>query len=245
MILPKDIIQASLSLHEFLYPLAQGYDSIIVKSDLELGGTDQKFNLLVGRALQKEYGQDPQSIITAPLLEGTDGVEKMSKSNDNYISLTDSPDQMYGKILSIPDTMITKYYEFCTNISKKDLEIVDADLVSGNVNPRDTKRALARDVVSIYHNEVLAIQAQENFDNLFISKKVPDDIPNVSLSAGTKLIEIMVSNKMVTSNGEAKRMVKQGAVKIDDEKISDPFITIEPGNESILKVGKRRFLKIK
>ena len=234
-----------ISLHEFLYPLAQGYDSIIVKSDLELGGTDQKFNLLVGRALQKEYGQDPQSIITAPLLEGTDGVEKMSKSNDNYISLTDSPDQMYGKILSIPDTMITKYYEFCTNISKKDLEIVDADLVSGNVNPRDTKRALARDIVSIYHNEVLAIQAQENFDNLFISKKVPDDIPNVSLSAGTKLIEIMVSNKMVTSNGEAKRMVKQGAVKIDDEKISDPFITIEPGNESILKVGKRRFLKIK
>ena len=234
-----------ISLHEFLYPLAQGYDSIIVKSDLELGGTDQKFNLLVGRALQKEYGQDPQSIITAPLLEGTDGVEKMSKSNDNYISLTDNPDQMYGKILSIPDTMITKYYEFCTNISKKDLEIVDADLVSGNVNPRDTKRALARDIVSIYHNEVLAIQAQENFDNLFISKKVPDDIPNVSLSAGTKLIEIMVSNKMVTSNGEAKRMVKQGAVKIDDEKISDPFITIEPGNESILKVGKRRFLKIK
>ena len=128
---------------------------------------------------------------------------------------------------------------------KKDLETVDADLVSGNVNPRDTKRALARDIVSIYHNEVLAIQAQENFDNLFISKKVPDDIPNVSLSAGTKLIEIMVSNKMVTSNGEAKRMIKQGAVKIDDEKISDPFITIEPGNESILKVGKRRFLKIK
>ena len=234
-----------ISLHEFLYPLAQGYDSIIVKSDLELGGTDQKFNLLVGRALQKEYGQDPQSIITAPLLEGTDGVEKMSKSNDNYVSLTDNPDQMYGKILSIPDTMITKYYEFCTNISKKDLEIVDADLVSGNVNPRDIKRALARDIVSIYHNEVLAIQAQENFDNLFISKKVPEDIPNVSLSAGTKLIEIMVSNKMVTSNGEAKRMVKQGAVKIDDEKISDPFIIIEPGNESILKVGKRRFLKIK
>ena len=234
-----------ISLHEFLYPLAQGYDSIIVKSDLELGGTDQKFNLLVGRALQKEYGQDPQSIITAPLLEGTDGVEKMSKSNDNYISLTENPDQMYGKILSIPDTMITKYYEFCTNISKKDLETVDADLVSGNVNPRDTKRALARDIVSIYHNEVLAFQAQENFDKLFVRKKVPDDIPEVSLSTETKLIEIMVSNKMVTSNGEAKRMIKQGAVKIDDEKISDPFIMIEAGHESILKVGKRRFLKIK
>ena len=234
-----------ISLHEFLYPLAQGYDSIIVKSDLELGGTDQKFNLLVGRALQKEYGQDPQSIITAPLLEGTDGIEKMSKSNDNYISLTDNPDQMYGKVLSIPDTLITKYYEFCTNISKKDLELVNVDLESGNVNPRDTKRALARDIVSIYHNENYAVKAQENFDKLFISKKVPDDVPEVSLSAETKLIEIMVSNKMVASNGEAKRMIKQGAVKIDDEKISDPFIMIEPGNESILKVGKRRFLKIK
>ena len=234
-----------ISLHEFLYPLAQGYDSVVIKADLELGGTDQKFNLLVGRALQKEYGQSPQSVITAPLLEGTDGVEKMSKSNDNYIALTDSADQMYGKVLSIPDTMIAKYYEFCTNITKEDLNKIDSDLSSGAVNPRDTKRALARDVVSIYHDQDAAQQAEQNFDQLFIKKKVPDDIPEATLDGPSKLIDVMVSNNMVSSNGEAKRMVKQGAVKINDEKIDDPFISIEPGNDDILKVGKRRFLKIK
>lgn len=234
-----------ISLHEFLYPLAQGYDSVVIKSDLELGGTDQKFNLLVGRALQKEYGQSPQSIITAPLLEGTDGVEKMSKSNDNFIALTDSADQMYGKVLSIPDTMIGKYFEFCTNISKEDLKQVNSDLESGGVNPRDTKRTLARDIVSIYHDDSSALQAEQNFDKLFIRKKVPDDIPEVSLDGPCKLIEVMVSNGMVSSNGDAKRMVKQGAVKINDEKIEDAFISVEPGSGHILKVGKRRFLKIK
>ena len=234
-----------ISLHEFMYPLAQGYDSVIVKSDIELGGTDQKFNLLVGRALQKEYGQSPQSVITAPLLEGTDGVEKMSKSNDNYVALTDSADDMYGKILSIPDTMISKYYEFCTNIIKEDLEKITRELDSGSVNPRDTKRALARDVVSIYYDEDTSLKAEQNFDQLFISKQIPDDIPECSLSEPTRLIDIMVSNKLVSSNGEAKRMIKQGAVKINDEKMDDGFMLIDPGSENILKVGKRRFLKIK
>ena len=234
-----------ISLHEFLYPLAQGYDSVVIKSDLELGGTDQKFNLLVGRALQKEYGQSPQSIITAPLLEGTDGTEKMSKSNDNYIALRDTADQMYGKVLSIPDTMIGKYFEFCTNISQENLQKVYKDLESGGVNPRDSKRELARDIVSIYHDDGAALQAEENFDKLFISKKVPDDISEIILDKPCKLIDIMVSNSMVSSNGDAKRMVKQGAVKINDEKIEDPFISIDPGGDNILKVGKRRFLKIK
>tara|TARA_Y100001934_G_C12377859_1_gene790317 strand:+ start:1430 stop:2635 length:1206 start_codon:yes stop_codon:yes gene_type:complete len=234
-----------ISLHEFMYPLAQGYDSVIVKSDIELGGTDQKFNLLVGRALQKEYGQSPQSVITAPLLEGTDGVEKMSKSNDNYVALTDSADDMYGKILSIPDTMISKYYEFCTNIIKEDLEKITRELDSGSVNPRDTKRALARDVVSIYYDEDTSLKAEQNFDQLFISKQIPDDIPECSLSEPTRLIDIMVSNKLVSSNGEAKRMIKQGAVKLNDEKMDDGFMLIDPGSENILKVGKRRFLKIK
>ena len=234
-----------ISLHEFMYPLAQGYDSVIVKSDIELGGTDQKFNLLVGRALQKEYGQSPQSVITAPLLEGTDGVEKMSKSNDNYVALTDSADDMYGKILSIPDTMISKYYEFCTNITKEDLEKIARELDSGSVNPRDTKRALARDVVSIYYDEDTSLKAEQNFDQLFISKQIPDDIPECSLSEPTRLIDIMVSNKLVSSNGEAKRMIKQGAVKLNDEKMDDGFMLIDPGSENILKVGKRRFLKIK
>ncbi len=234
-----------ISLHEFMYPLAQGYDSVIVKSDIELGGTDQKFNLLVGRALQKEYGQSPQSVITAPLLEGTDGVEKMSKSNDNYVALTDSADDMYGKILSIPDTMISKYYEFCTNITKEDLDKITRELDSGSVNPRDTKRALARDVVSIYYDEDTSLNAEQNFDQLFISKQIPDDIPECSLSESMRLIDIMVSNKLVSSNGEAKRMIKQGAVKLNDEKMDDGFMLIDPGSENILKVGKRRFLKIK
>ena len=234
-----------ISLHEFMYPLAQGYDSVIVKSDIELGGTDQKFNLLVGRALQKEYGQSPQSVITAPLLEGTDGVEKMSKSNDNYVALTDSADDMYGKILSIPDTMISKYYEFCTNITKEDLDKITRELDSGSVNPRDTKRALARDVVSIYYDEDTSLNAEQNFDQLFISKQIPDDIPECSLSESMRLIDIMVSNKLVSSNGEAKRMIKQGAVKLNDDKMDDGFMLIDPGSENILKVGKRRFLKIK
>ena len=234
-----------ISLHEFLYPLAQGYDSVVIRADIELGGTDQKFNLLVGRALQKEYEQSPQSVITAPLIEGTDGIEKMSKSNDNYIALTDPADQMYGKVLSIPDTMISKYFEFCTNTTKADLEKIATDLTSGNVNPRDTKRSLARCIVSIYYDQDTAKQAEQNFDQLFISKQAPDDIPEISLDAPSKLIDIMVSNSMASSNSEAKRMINQGAVKINDEKVNDPFILIESGSDDILKVGKRRFLKIK
>ena len=233
-----------ISLHEFLYPLAQGYDSVVIKSDIELGGTDQKFNLLVGRALQKEYNQSPQSIITAPLLEGTDGVEKMSKSNDNYIALTDSSEQMYGKVLSIPDDLIIKYFEFCTNSTNQELSDYKNQLDSGTVNPRDLKRKLARDIVSIYYDEDKANNAEQQFDQLFIKKGVPDDIPEFTLSESMRLIDIMVSNNMVSSNGEGKRMVQQGAVKIDDIKVDDAFISLEPGEGKIIKVGKRRFLKI-
>ena len=233
-----------ISLHEFLYPLAQGYDSVVIKSDIELGGTDQKFNLLVGRALQKEYNQSPQSIITAPLLEGTDGVEKMSKSNDNYIALTDSSEQMYGKVLSIPDDLIVKYFEFCTNSTNQELSDYKNQLDSGTVNPRDLKRKLARDIVSIYYDEDKANNAEQQFDQLFIKKGVPDDIPEFTLSESMRLIDIMVSNNMVSSNGEGKRMVQQGAVKIDDMKVDDAFILVDPGEEKIIKVGKRRFLKI-
>tara|TARA_Y100000588_G_scaffold381595_1_gene467534 strand:+ start:155 stop:1360 length:1206 start_codon:yes stop_codon:yes gene_type:complete len=233
-----------ISLHEFLYPLAQGYDSVVIKSDIELGGTDQKFNLLVGRALQKEYNQKPQSIITAPLLEGTDGVEKMSKSNDNYIALTDSADDMYGKVLSIPDTMILKYFEFCTDITDKELSDYKDQLETGKMNPRDSKRKLARDIVSIYHSSDIANDAEQNFDKLFIKKDIPDDIPECKLEKPTKLIDVMVSNNMVSSNGEARRMIKQGAVKLNNEKVEDGFVHIEPGSNTTLKVGKRRFLKI-
>tara|TARA_Y100001936_G_scaffold46250_1_gene45102 strand:+ start:9028 stop:10230 length:1203 start_codon:yes stop_codon:yes gene_type:complete len=231
-----------ISLHEFLYPLAQGFDSVHMKADVEIGGTDQKFNLLVGRSLQKESGLEPQVIITTPLIEGTDGVEKMSKSYDNYIGFTDSPSDMHGKTLSIPDELIIKYFEYCTRVS--DLNKIKASLKNGQGHPRDLKRRLARELVTIYYDSESALKAEKDFDNLFIKKDVPDDMPQINIDSNQKLIEIMVSNTMVSSNGEAKRMIKQGAVKIDDKKVTDINIEISSNQNIILKVGKRKFLKI-
>ena len=231
-----------ISLHEFLYPLAQGYDSVHMQSDIELGGTDQKFNLLVGRALQKESNLEPQIIITTPLIEGTDGVEKMSKSYDNYIGFSDSASDIYGKTLSIPDELIVKYFEYCTRVN--DLTQIKDSLKDGTGNPRDLKRRLARELVSIYHNSDASLKAEQDFDNLFIKKDVPDKIPEIKIDSDKKLIEIMVSNNMVASNGEAKRMIKQGAVKINEDKVSDINVEISPDSNIILKVGKRKFLKI-
>ena len=233
-----------ISLHEFLYPLAQGYDSVHLKADVELGGTDQKFNLLVGRDLQKESGQIPQVVITTMLLEGTDGIEKMSKSYDNYIGLTDSPSDMYGRTLSIPDTLIGKYFEYATNISVESLDDIKKDLSAGKSNPRDLKRQLAREIVQIYHDKDAAQKAESDFDALFIKKDIPDDIPEYALSSTETLVSIMVGNELVSSNGDAKRMIKQGAVKLDDEKISDMFFEVSPDSEKVLKVGKRKFLRI-
>ena len=230
-----------ISLHEFLYPLAQGYDSVHMKADVELGGTDQKFNLLVGRALQKEFGLDTQIIITTPLIEGTDGIEKMSKSYNNYIAFTDSPSEIYGKTLSIPDELITKYFKFCTSINSNK---INHDLANNLVKPRDMKRFLARELVTIYHNSDLATKAETEFDSLFIKKDNPDTMTEIKIDLKMKLIDIMVLNNMVSSNTEAKRMIKQGAVKIDNQKIIDIQTEISPNNNVIVKVGKRKFLKI-
>ena len=233
-----------ISVHEFLYPLAQGYDSVHLKSDVELGGTDQKFNLLVGRDLQKEAGQNPQVIITTPILEGTDGVEKMSKSYDNYIGLTDSPSKIYGRTLSIPDSLIGRYFEFATEISNDKLTAIENDLENGISNPRDLKRELARELVSLYHDKDAALTAEKEFDALFIQKDEPDDMPEYKLAESEKLIGIMVKNGMVASNGEGKRMISQGGVRLDKEKVDDIHSTIEPGKNVVLKVGKRKFLRI-
>ena len=233
-----------ISLHEFLYPLAQGYDSVHLKADVELGGTDQKFNLLVGRDLQKESGLVPQVVITTMLLEGTDGVEKMSKSYDNYIGLTDSPSDMYGKTLSIPDVLIAKYFEFATSISDPLLDEIKCDLKEGKSNPRDLKRKLAREIVQMYYNDDEVQKAESDFDALFIKKDIPDDIPEYKLSSLETLVSIMVGNYLVASNGEAKRMIKQGAVKLDDEKVSNMYLEVSPDSEKVLKVGKRKFLRI-
>ena len=233
-----------ISVHEFLYPLAQGYDSVHLKSDVELGGTDQKFNLLVGRDLQKEAGQSPQVIITTPILEGTDGVEKMSKSYDNYIGLTDSPSEIYGRTLSIPDSLIGRYFEFATEIPNDKLTAIENDLENGVSNPRDLKRELARELVSLYHDNDAALTAEKEFDALFIQKDEPDDMPEYRLAESEKLIGIMVKNGMVASNGEGKRMISQGGVRLDKEKVDDIHSTIEPGKNVVLKVGKRKFLRI-
>ena len=233
-----------ISVHEFLYPLAQGYDSVHLGADVELGGTDQKFNLLVGRDLQKETGQDPQVIITTPILEGTDGVEKMSKSYDNYIGLTDSPSDQYGRTLSIPDELIGRYFEFATEVSNKELEDINNDLKKGISNPRDLKRRLAREIVSIYHDNHDAIAAEKEFDALFITKDEPKEMPVYKLSCSEKLVSVMVKNNMVSSNGEGRRLISQGAVKINQKKVDDIHIVLEQGNDMVIKVGKRKFLRI-
>ena len=233
-----------IAVHEFLYPLAQGYDSVHLSADVELGGTDQKFNLLVGRDLQKEAGQEPQVIITTPILEGTDGIEKMSKSYDNYIGLTDSPSDQYGRTLSIPDDLIGRYFEFATEVSNDELKNINNDLKQGKSNPRDLKRRLAREIVTMYHDKEAAETAEKEFDALFISKEEPDDMPEYKLSCPEKLVSVMVNNNLVSSNGEGRRMIFQGGVKINKKKIDDIHTTLQPGEEQVIKVGKRKFLRI-
>ena len=231
-----------IALHEFMYPLAQGYDSVVLKADVELGGTDQKFNLLVGRHLQKVSNQSPQIIITTPLLEGTDGVNKMSKSYDNYIGITENANDMYGKILSIPDDLLFPYYEHLTNLYKDDLNNIKKNL---NKNPRDLKRQLARLIVEIYHDKDEAVKAEESFDKLFIKKDIPDEMPECKITSIVKVIDLIIDNALVGSRGDAKRLIKQGAVSLDGNKITDiNFEVSKSNNPQILKAGKRKFLKI-
>ena len=234
-----------ISMHEFLYPLAQAMDSIEINADVELGGTDQKFNLLVGRDLQREYDQDPQIIITLPLLEGTDGVEKMSKSYDNYIAFDDSPEDMYGKLLSISDDMIKKYYKLAVFADKDKLASIDKKLSDSSINPRDIKRDLARDLVSRYYDDNKAKKAEDAFDQIFIKKDIPDNIPTLTIDTDSNIIDVLVSQNLVSSKGEAKRLIAQNAVKIDGEVCNNPAHILEKDSgELVIKVGKRRFLRV-
>ena len=234
-----------ISMHEFLYPLAQAMDSVEIKSDVELGGTDQKFNLLVGRDLQREYDQDPQSIITLPLLEGTDGVEKMSKSYDNYIALDDSPEDMYGKLMSINDSMITKYYELTVFADKEKVLSVKNQLKDSSINPRDIKRDLAKDLVERYYDADRALEAEQAFDQIFVKKSIPDNISVFKIESDTTILEVLLSENLIDSKAEGKRLIGQNAVKIDGEVCSEPGYVIGKGcGELVVKVGKRRFLKI-
>jgi len=234
-----------ISMHEFLYPLAQAMDSVEIKSDVELGGTDQKFNLLVGRDLQREYDQDPQSIITLPLLEGTDGVEKMSKSYDNYIALDDSPEDMYGKLMSINDSMIAKYYELTVFADKEKVLSVKNQLKDSSINPRDIKRDLAKDLVERYYDADRALEAEQAFDQIFVKKSIPDNISVFKIENDTTILEVLLSENLIDSKAEGKRLIVQNAVKIDGEVCSEPGYVIGKGcGELVVKVGKRRFLKI-
>ena len=236
--------EVPISIHEFLYPLAQAKDSVELKSDVELGGTDQKFNLLVGRDLQKHNGQEPQCIITTPLIEGTDGVEKMSKSYGNDIGLHDSPEEMYGKTLSISDGMIVKWLTLAADADSKTIEHANKQLKDPNVNPMEVKRLLARMIVSLFHNDELAEKAERHFNEVVVGKGVPDDIPVYSISKEDLIVNIIFNSGLLKSKGEARRMIKQGAVKLDDKRVDDVQATILPDREQILKVGKRRFLKV-
>lgn len=235
-----------ISLHEFLYPLAQAMDSVAIKSDVELGGTDQKFNLLVGRDIQREYNIEPQCILTMPLLVGTDGVEKMSKSYDNYIGINDSAKEIFGRALSIPDDLIYTYYELATDISSEKLSEVKNKLESGE-NPRDIKRDLAKTIVEMYHSAEAASASEEEFDRIFVNKGLPDEIPQKEFPSGNSIgiLNLIVEVGFAGSNGEARRLVQQGGVSIDNEKISDFKLEIELKNSFILKVGKRKFIEIK
>ena len=236
-----------ISMHEVLYPLAQAMDSVAIKSDVELGGTDQKFNLLVGRDIQREFGMTPQVILTMPLLVGTDGSEKMSKSLDNYIGINESAKEIYGKTLSIPDDLIYLYYVLTTDASNEELSLIQQELTDKSVNPRNIKRSLARKLVEMYHSVDSALEAETEFDNIFVNKGLPDEIEEFSVEASIKELEILdliVTVGFAPSKGEARRLVAQGGVTIDGEKISDIKEVIKLDKTKILKVGKRKFIKL-
>ncbi|NIA01925.1 MAG: tyrosine--tRNA ligase [Nitrospirae bacterium] len=233
-----------ISLSEFLYPIMQGYDSVVLKSDVELGGTEQTFNMLVGRDLQKHYGQPQQDVMTVPILEGLDGVEKMSKSYNNYIGLTETPKEMYGKTLSIPDEMITKYFELATNVSLDDIKKIKKALEEGE-NPKNLKMRLAREIVTLYHNENAATQAEKEFEQIFKNKGLPEDIEVKHLKEDKwNIIELIAETELSPSKSETRRMIQGGGVKVDGEKVRSHEEEIDISKERLVQVGKRKFIKV-
>ncbi len=236
----------AIAIHEFMYPLVQGWDSVALEADVELGGTDQKFNLLMGRELQKSEGQRPQTVMMTPLLEGLDGVQKMSKSLGNYIGITDSPADMFGKIMSISDELMWRYYEL---LSFKSIELIEGykiDIANGK-NPRDVKIYLAKELIARFHNDAAAESAHQEFINRFQKGAIPDDMPELDVK--TESGEIAIANLLkeaglVASTSEAYRMIKQGAAKIDGEKITDKSLTIASGTQAVYQVGKRKFARV-
>lgn len=236
-----------ISMHEFFYPLMQGYDSVALEADVELGGTDQTFNLLAGRTLQKAYGQIPQDIVTVPILEGLDGKIKMGKSENNYIGVAESPREMFGKTMSIPDELILKYFELATNVPMEEIVKVKQALRDGE-NPRNVKMSLAREIVTLYHDSSAALQAESEFIEMFQHGGKPDEIPAKIVSPGIyKIVDIMVNVGLTDSKSEARRLIIGGGVKMNDERVRDVemIISIETDKSVILQVGKRKFVELR
>ncbi|CUN97569.1 tyrosine--tRNA ligase [Clostridium disporicum] len=234
----------SISLHEFFYPLMQGFDSVEIKADIEMGGTDQRFNVLMGRMLQKEFGQEPQSIIIMPLLEGLDGENKMSKSLGNYIGIDESATIMFEKAMSIPDGLIIKYFELVTDIHPDIIERIRKDLEEDNVNPRDVKISLAKEIVELYHGKEEAKLAEDRFRKVFQKGEIPDDIKTVEVNSGDfNLADIVLGNKLVPSKKEFRRLVEQGGVKVNGESISN-IDEVSLASKFIIQIGKKKFIKV-
>ena len=238
--------RSPIGIHEFMYPLLQGYDSVALGADVELGGNDQRFNLLMGRELQQEYGQYPQALVIMPLLEGLDGIKKMSKSLGNYVGIFDPPQDMYGKLLSINDTIMIKYYELLSHVGNEELHALKEELQSGTRHPKKAKEDLAFELVERYWGRDAALHAKEEFDKVFKEKGVPDEIPVFGLDWKEENIwlpQILKASGLVPSTGEAIRLIKQGAVSVDEQKIEDPHMKIAKGSY-LIKVGKRKFVRI-
>ena len=237
----------SIAVHEFLYPLVQGYDSVALKVDVECGGTDQKFNLLVGRELQRDYGQEPQVVITVPILEGLDGVNKMSKSLDNYIAIDEAPDEMFGKIMSISDDLMWRWFDLLSFMPEEDITKLKQEMEDGK-NPRDIKFVLAEELVDRFHQEGDGKKCKEEFLNRFQKGNMPEEIESISVNLSEDqilLVNLLKNTNMIASISEGNRLIKQGGIKINSEKVIDPKLLISSGTENIYQVGKRKFLKIK
>lgn len=237
-----------ISLLEFIYPLAQGYDSVVINADVEIGATEQKFNLLMARDIQRHYDQDPQVIITLPILEGIDGVEKMSKSMGNYIGITEPPEEIFGKTMKIPDGLIYKYFELVGNVEPDDLKDIERRLQDSSVNPSHLKRELARGIVALYYDEDSASSAEQHFDQIHVHKDRPDDVKQVELEGGDDgiwLVKALTHTGMCVSSSQARRMISQGAVRVDGEKVADAEMRLVLREDVYaIKVGKRKFVDV-
>jgi tyrosyl-tRNA synthetase len=237
-----------ISIHEFMYPLIQGYDSVALEADVELGGTDQLFNLLMGRDLQRSWNQEPQVVITMPLLEGLDGFNKMSKSLGNYIGITESADDIYGKVLSISDTLMFRYYELLSDLSAAEIEILSQDMQEGRIHPKEVKKKLARELTSRFYGEEESARAEESFEQVFKHHGLPENIPELILQKADGEIwlpKLIAEAGLTGSTSEARRLIKQQAVTLDGEKVLDTGLSVQPDQDVLVKVGKRRFAKIR